>query len=107
MLTKHPPCFSSDTQYSEWKTLAVKSHLKSTFICVDCTPKYQSEMIKAERCQAPDVNVKILNLREIEESIHQEIVDAKMESFSDHWAQMINQLTPVIVEQKPKRRKKK
>jgi hypothetical protein len=107
MLTTHPPCFSSDKQYSEWKVLAVKSQLKSTFICVDCTPKYQSEMIKADRCQSPDVNVKILNLREIEESIHQEIIESKLESFSDHWAQMINQLTPVIVEPPKKRRRKK
>jgi hypothetical protein len=107
MLTSYPPCFSSQEQYSEWKTLAVKSHLKNTFICVDCTPTYQSAMIKADRCRAPDVNVKILNLREIEESVHQEIVEAKLESFSDHWSQMINQLMPVTVEQKPKRRNKK
>jgi hypothetical protein len=107
MLTGTPPCFSSDTQYREWKSLAIKSHLKSTRICIDCTPEYQTAMIKAGRCTAPDVNVRILNLREMEDSIHQEIVEAKLESFSDPWAQMINQLSPVTVKPPPKRVRKK
>ena len=64
-------------------------------------------MIKAERCQAPDVNVRLLQLKEMEDSLHQEIVEAKLESFSDHWTQMVNQLMPVTVEKNPKRRKKK
>jgi hypothetical protein len=107
MLTTTPLCFRNDKQYNEWKVLAVKSHLKSTFICVDCTPKYQAEMIKAERCQAPDVDVKMLNLQEIQDSLHQEIIEAKLESFSDHWTQMVNQLTPVIVAPRSKRGRKK
>jgi hypothetical protein len=107
MLTPYPPCFNSKEQYAEWKSLAIKSHLKSTFICADCTPEYQVEMIKAERCQAPDVNVRLLQLKEMEDSLHQEIVEAKLESFSDHWTQMVNQLMPVTVEKNPKRRKKK
>jgi len=107
MLISTPPCFSSDTQYREWKNLAIKSHFKSSFICTDCTPEYQAAMIKANRCTAPDVDVRILNLREKEESIHQEIVEAKLDSFNDLWAQMINQLSPVAVKPPPKRARKK
>ena len=106
MIQEYPPCFKSKEQYAEWKFYAVKSHLKSTFVCIDCTPEYQEEMIKAARCQAPDVNVRILQLREMEDDMHQEILKGKFESFSDHWGQMINQLTPVTVEPQKKKRKK-
>jgi hypothetical protein len=49
----------------------------------------------------------MLNLQEIQDSLHQEIIEAKLESFSDHWTQMVNQLTPVIVAPRSKRGRKK
>jgi hypothetical protein len=74
MLQDYPPCFKNKEQYAEWKFYAVRSHLKSMFICIDCTPEYQAEMIKVNRCQDPDVNIKLLQQREMEESMHQEIL---------------------------------
>jgi len=103
----YPPCFSDEAQYKEWKTLAIKSHLKSTFVCTDCTPEYQAAMMKVDRCQSPDVNVKILQMREMEDAMHQEVIEGKFESFSDRWAQMVNQLTPMIVPPPPKRTRNK
>lgn len=85
----HPACFNSSDQYKAWKTLAFRSNSQSFFICADCTPKYQAEMIKARRCQSPDVNVRVLQQREMEHDMSQEILQEKLETFNDPWANML------------------
>ena len=93
MLSDYPPCFSTDKQYMEWKVLAFRSNLKSFQICVDCTPAYQAEMMAVKRCQSPDVDVKVLHQREMEEAMKQEVTEGKINSMSDYWLDMVNQLS--------------
>jgi hypothetical protein len=51
-------------------------------------------MIAAKRCQSPDVDVKVLHQREMEESMRQEIIEEKMVEARDNWIDMIHQLAP-------------
>jgi hypothetical protein len=52
---RFPLCFSSREQYQAWKLLAINTVGVLSGICTDCTPKYQKEMIEADRCTHPDV----------------------------------------------------
>ena len=92
MLSTYPPCFDSDKQHKEWKALAFRSNLKSFHICVDCTPKYQAEMMKVARCQSPDVDVNVLHKREMEEAMRREATKGKIDPYRDSWMEMVNQL---------------
>jgi hypothetical protein len=109
-LTEHPACFSSNDQYKEWKLLAIKSSYKSLFICTDCTPEYQAEMIRVGRCEAPDVNVRLFQLREMEDDLRREILQIKtkdLETFTDPWSKMITGLVfvppPVVKKTRTKK----
>lgn len=89
----YPACFSNEKQYKDWRALALKSTLKSMNICTDCSPEYQSKMVGAMRCQSPDANVVLLQLREMDADMHQDVIKAKLETFNDPWANMLDQLT--------------
>ena len=69
--------------------LALKSNLQSMSICTDCTPEYQAKMTKLARCEAPEVNVRLLQLRELENDVRREIIETKLETFNDPWANML------------------
>lgn len=88
-MTDYPACFNSSDQYREWKTLAFRSNLQSFFICTDCTPKYQAEMIAARRCQDRYVDVRALHKSEKENDIRQEVLQDTLETFNDPWANML------------------
>jgi hypothetical protein len=107
----YPVCFESQAQYRDWKELAVNSGLRSLNICVDCSPEYQAKMVAADRCHSPGVNVTLLQLREKENDLHQEVIEAKaseLEAFNDAWMRLVDRLTyvPPPVEKKPRKKKK-
>jgi len=51
----HPLCFSDDNQYDSWKKASIGTVGLTSGICSDCTPEYQSEMLKANRCSHPRI----------------------------------------------------
>lgn len=108
-MSDYPACFHDKAQYDEWKLLAIKSTFRSRNICIDCTPEYQAKMMLAKRCQSPDANVAILQLREIEHDMRQEIIKEKLETFNDPWANMLHQLVfePAPIVKKTRNRKDK
>lgn len=58
----HPLCFHSNRQYQQWQKAAARSgeadHLHHSGYCTDCTPEYQSEMIRQFRCKHPGTTFK-------------------------------------------------
>lgn len=48
-----PMCFSSALQYRMWKASAQRVNPGDSKYCADCTPEYQSEMIRQRRCAHP------------------------------------------------------
>ena len=61
-----PACFSDPEDYVEWKKLArlpgssVTNRIKA---CIDCTPKFQSEMKACGRCENPEVRFKWMSVK--------------------------------------------
>lgn len=52
-----PPCFKSEEQYARWKEAARATNLNAKCAwCRDCTPEYQLEMIREDKCIRPDVS---------------------------------------------------
>ena len=94
----YPLCFSSETQYEEWRTLAIRSGFRNPAgYCTDCSPAYQDAMIVQGRCKNPSVNVEKLLRKEMEDDMHQEVFSqGAIETFSDPWTHMTDQLTPLL-----------
>ena len=52
-----PKCFDTDVQWQQWSALnhGPSRVPKHHGYCYDCTPKYQAEMLRVERCSYPTV----------------------------------------------------
>ncbi len=48
-----PRCFSSAAQYKVWRLSAQLVKPGDSRYCTDCTPEYQSDMIRQQRCAHP------------------------------------------------------
>lgn len=48
-----PPCFASAAQFRQWRETAKRVPPGESQYCADCTPAYQSEMIRLCRCAHP------------------------------------------------------
>lgn len=48
-----PACFSSLQQYRNWKASAKRVRPGDSHYCTDCTPQFQSDMIRQRRCGYP------------------------------------------------------
>jgi len=51
----YPLCFESEEEYKFWRSLARISPPGNAKHCADCTPNYKYEMMKAGRCENPDI----------------------------------------------------
>ena len=51
----HPKCFDSVQQYNRWRSV----NTEKVYICTDCTPEYQTEMIRAYRCKHPQAQFRL------------------------------------------------
>ncbi len=52
-----PMCTDKQT-YAEWRDAARRSPPGDAMFCTDCTPDYQKEMIKQNRCENPWIKFK-------------------------------------------------
>lgn len=57
---KTPACFNSERKYAVWLEAAEVTKWEEETIashghCLDCTPAYQAEMIRARKCEHPGV----------------------------------------------------
>ena len=50
-----PRCFQSPEDATRWQRSARYAPAGSSSFCVDCTPGFQREMVKAGLCDHPDV----------------------------------------------------
>lgn len=55
-----PKCFDSREQFKGWHhaLLQSKAALYNCWVCADCTPTFQKEMIAQKRCENPHVKFK-------------------------------------------------
>lgn len=107
---QYPHCFESKEKYKDWRKLAIDSGLRSLNICVDCSPEYQAKMVAVGRCHSPSVNVTLLQLREKENDLHQEVLEiraSELEVFDDVWMRLVDQLTYIPPPPEKKTRRKK
>lgn len=91
-MTDYPACFSSAKQYSEWKLLAIKSGLQSMSICTDCSQSYQANMVRLRRCESPEANVRVLQMREMDNDTFRDTVAANPEdlvALNDPWSKLL------------------
>lgn len=66
-MSKHPPCFDSQSQWDAWDRAALATQANRRFaFCTDCTPSYMTKMLKAKRCIRPDVQFKLTADYELE-----------------------------------------
>lgn len=50
---------ATDEQFNEWRRAAWLSRPPDvTWFCTDCTPSYQRQMIKQNKCQRPQIKFK-------------------------------------------------
>lgn len=54
-MKSYPLCFASEEQWKFWNNQARYSRAGPSGYCSDCTPEYQSEMLRARRCEHPNV----------------------------------------------------
>jgi hypothetical protein len=62
-----PRCFDSAVQYAEWRDAARLAKLGALWIlgpCIDCTPKYQGEMIQQRRCENQNIRFRMVEVKE-------------------------------------------
>jgi hypothetical protein len=62
-----PKCFDSAAQYAEWRDAARMAKVGALWAlgpCIDCTPKYQGEMVKQRRCENQNVRFRMVEVRE-------------------------------------------
>ena len=58
-----PKCFTSHTQYKDWRKLARGTVTNKTFgPCIDCTPKFQQDMIRTKKCENPFVEFRMVKV---------------------------------------------
>ncbi len=58
-----PKCFTSHEQYKDWRKLARGTVTNKTFgPCIDCTPKFQQDMIRDKRCENPFVEFRMVKV---------------------------------------------
>jgi hypothetical protein len=58
-----PKCFTSHEQYRDWRKLARGTVTNKTFgPCIDCTPKFQQDMIRAKKCENPFVEFRMVKV---------------------------------------------
>lgn len=58
-----PKCFTSHEQYKDWRKLArgtVKNKVYGP--CIDCTPEFQQDMIRAKKCENPFVEFRMVEV---------------------------------------------
>lgn len=52
-MSNYPKCFDSQSQFILWREASRQSSPGQSFICTDCLPDYQKQMIIEKRCAKP------------------------------------------------------
>ena len=58
------PSCTTKQNYAEWRDAARRSPPGEAMFCTDCTPEYQKEMIKNNRCENPWIEFKWTDAQE-------------------------------------------
>lgn len=53
MMSSYPRCFDSQEQFKLWVEAARQVSAGNSFICTDCLPEYQKQMVIEKRCCKP------------------------------------------------------
>lgn len=61
MRSSYPACFSSMEEYKGWKMFARIASPGNAKHCADCTPKYKLAMIKANKCENPEIRFRTVD----------------------------------------------
>jgi hypothetical protein len=54
-----PACFKSIGEFANWLAATKRTGMPKSGYCTDCTPAYQREMLKVQRCGHPGVTFSI------------------------------------------------
>jgi hypothetical protein len=79
--SSYPRCFKNRAQFIAWVHAARIANPGPSGYCVDCTPEYKKEMLKADRCAHPAVLFRsfkedgVIGLRKLKDrkEMHEEV----------------------------------
>jgi len=52
-MSNYPKCFDSQEQFKMWREASKQVSPGNSYICADCLPEYQKQMIIEKRCAKP------------------------------------------------------